>query len=265
MKLDEALDILKDNSYILEKLEYSEDRYQYTPKTAPIDKLKKISKLRYGNDGYNYGHSGFGSKRLKDTDIKTAEEFKKLILNGGVYGKGVFKHKSVKNDLMEIVKHPEDYTHLFNRVLVKYGVDADTLKMMIEDDDSIDDAFDMCLDVYIGYLKKIFKDVFFKNRPIYRGIHLPNGTDPEEWIKKNKHLGTSWTIDYESAYAFADNVGADEYGCIITAHLDSLSNIDMTTSMLWWYKCNPFADYTNENEIRIRNSSKLKIEGIEKI
>lgn len=41
MELYEALNILKQNNYIFEKLEYNEDRYEYTPDLSPKDKLKK--------------------------------------------------------------------------------------------------------------------------------------------------------------------------------------------------------------------------------
>lgn len=264
MELYEALNILKYNNYILEKLEYNEDRYEYIPNLSPKDKLKKISSLRYGNDGYNFRHfNNISTKRLKDIELKDVDDFKKLILNGGVFGKGLFKHKSKKDDLIDIIKYPERFTNTIKGIKLNYGIDFDTLKYMIEDDDSIDDVFDMCLFVWFKYLKKLFKNVYYKKLPIYRGICLPENENAEDFLKKHTNLGTSWSISKETAYNFGGNTGKGEKGYIITAYLNNINNIDITTSMLWWYKVCPFADNdVSESEIRIRNSRLLKIESI---
>lgn len=268
MELYEALNILKQNNYIFEKLEYNEDRYEYTPDLSPIDKLKKISSLRYGNDGYNFRHfNNKTSKRLKDIELKDVDDFKKLILNGGVFGKGLFKHKSKKDDLIYIIHDPESYKYLIHNLYLTYGIDFDTLKYMIEDDNSIDEIFDMCLFVWLKYNKKIFKNIYYKKIPIYRGIKLPKYKNPNNFLKNNHFIGTSWTTQEEIAYNFSSNINKDEIGYIITAYLNDIKNIDITTTLLWRYKTSPFADdeKASEAEIRIRNSKLLDIKEIKQI
>lgn len=268
MELHEALNILKQNNYIFEKLEYNEERFKYTKYLSPHDKIKNLANFKNANDGYSFRHfNNKTTRRLKDININDDKDFKTLILNGNIFGKGLFKHKSKKDDLIDIIYDPKSYTHLIHDLYSTYSIDFDTLKYMIEDDNSIDEIFDMCLFIWLKYNKKIFKNIYYKKIPIYRGIKLPKNENPNDFLKNNHFIGTSWTTQEEIAYNFASNTDKDETGYIITAYLNDIKNIDIATTLLWRYKTSPFADdeKASEAEIRIRNSSLLKNKSIKQI
>ena len=266
MNLDEALDILKDNSYILEKLEYSEDRFAPITDISPRDRIKKIATQQFGNDGNSFKHSGIGTKKWKDIYLDDYQTFKKLILNGGIFGKRKYNsHIYIKDDLLNIVDKPSYHSNVLSKLKQDFEIDVNDLKRMIEDKNQINDAFDKCLKCYFLYLKTLFLKTVNDKTPIYRGIHLPEEIDVNEYLKKHKYIGTSWTLNIDAAYNFADSGLNTEKGYVLTSYVDTLDNIDITTSMLWWYRLEPFADNSREDELRIRDSSKLKIVDIEEV
>lgn len=266
MNLNEAVDILKENDYILEKLEYSEDRFEPIAGMSPRDRIKKIADQRFGNDGNSFKHSGIGTKKLKDIYLDSYQTFKKLILNGGIYSKRKNNLRtSIKDDLLEIVNNPSYHRHVLFKLKQDFEIDINDLKRMIEDKNQINDVFDKCLKCYFWHLKTLFLKTVNNKTPIYRGIHLPEEIDINEYLKKHKYIGTSWTLNIDAAYNFADSGLATEKGYVLTSYVDTLNNIDIATSMLWWYRLEPFADNSLEDELRIRDSSKLKIVDVEEV
>lgn len=264
MTLDEAKQILENNGYNLIseiKLDKGEDIDYYQPNSQTIHDFLKHPTTQYNvkhvNDAYPLRHvDNKNNTRLRNFSVNSYHDFKKLILNGIRFK----KHRSIKGDLLDLLNYTESAKWLLTNLNTLYGIDNNKFKEMAEN--NTEKLFNICLRLWYIYLTDIFKKCASGQLELYRGIYLSPDVDVNKFIKHN--IGTSWTLNYEAAENFAECAPTDMKKYIIVAKLHNINNIDIATTLLWWYKANPFGDiYHNEDEIRIRNSKELDIVSIE--
>lgn len=268
MNLDEAKQILKNNGYKLINeltLDTGEDidYYQKDPQVVHnfLKNPGKANNLKHTNDAYPLSHvSNKSTTKIRNFSVDSVFSFKKLIFNTGTF-KG---KRTIKKDLSEILEYPEIYRYVLNYLNRSYNIDINKFKEMLEN--NTEKLFDICLKIWFLYLTGIFTKCSNGQLLLYRGIGLPKNMDVNKFIKNN-NLGTSWSINYQAAENFAYSTDFNKNDAyIITARLYDINDIDIATSLLCWYRANPFADiYQCEDEIRIRNSKNLDIISVEKV
>lgn len=283
MNINEALSLLNENGYLTElTLKYKDiDREEH--KEGDVHSNLGIKYPRpnpYINDGRPFYI--VGNTTVTDHSLKSFADVKELIF----FTRDKQEIYKRQTELLNcVIKDSEDYSIAINNAIRKYKIPKHELILMInvaledKSNEKIDNIFNILLNGYLIEFYKVINSVATGARKIYRGIGLPETVNPEEFIKKHKNFGTSWSISKGCAGTFAeiateesDDVYEDEIRqvpllpYIITAKVKNQNNIDIPTTLFnWWEYSGELENiYTaNEQEIRIKNSNQLEIVSIE--
>ena len=279
MNINEAINILTNNGYLIEKLNLKEPReeyYSYIPNLHPLKRLTKpkLDYFNYGNDGRPFLYRG--NTQVKDFKLNCLNDYKKLL--------------NIENDknydiklsvLKSISENPDDYCDIIKAMQSKFpNYITDNLLTRIKymkhpTQKEVNYYYDCLLTGYITVLQKIINDVASGKILIYRGIGLPKTIDINNYIKTHHSFGTSWSISENCASIFAymfveddENIDKELEPYLITAKVKNINNIDIPTTILNWYEFGCLLENprnSEEQEIRIKNSNNLEIISIEKI
>lgn len=264
MNLNEAINILKVNNYIIEKLNfnYDEDRYSYTWRINSENKFDKMKNPKYGGND-NIPHRHFGTKKLKDYNFNASTGFKNFLYILNKY------HPNIENDITQldfIIDQPESCESLYRDLqkidpeltenniqdIIVNGITSDKKKLL-----------KTCLYVRFKQLIELPKKIVKYKIPIFRVISIPGKFNIKKYLAKHPSTGTSWS------YGGASDAWAhDDDAYMIAAEVENIKDIDIPSTVIMpfaWGGSDIFDYDTNEFEIRLNNSSHLKYTFMKKI